>query len=108
MTQEEIKAKAEASLEEYEIYDSVGCICYVDGYEEGYTQALIDNPILQDIKEGKVLIVDKGWSEQHDKQMIDNASFAFCVASRCINRVNTSCRKNCKKLEEFKSMILED
>lgn len=41
------------------------------------------------------------------KQMIDNASFAFCVASRCCNRVNRSCRQNCKKLAEFKSMMEE-
>lgn len=42
------------------------------------------------------------------EQMIDKASFAFCVAGRCCNRVNRTCREDCKKLAEFKSMILED
>lgn len=42
MNKDEIHNKAEQALEKYDIYDSVGCICYVDGYEDGYTQALAD------------------------------------------------------------------
>lgn len=43
MTQEEINAKANHALENYGVCDSVGRICYVDGYVEGYTQAQADS-----------------------------------------------------------------
>lgn len=41
--QEEINAKANHALENYDVRDSVDRICYVDGYVEGYTQAQADS-----------------------------------------------------------------
>ena len=43
MMQVEINAKANHALENYDVCDSVGRICYVDGYVEGYTQAQADS-----------------------------------------------------------------
>lgn len=55
--------------------------CIASIWEEGYIQALKDNPILQDIKEGKVLIVDKGWLAEHDKQVRDSWHELECLLS---------------------------
>lgn len=80
-----------------------------DAYKEGYTQALKDNPILQDINEGKVLIVDKGWLAEHDRQMIDKAcewlqEHLFCTVKTDVDNIIDVCSRDVF-LDNFKKAM---